>query len=354
MEKVIVPAALLVGLSLIVGSCGTGKTNGTETANVRLADVVEAGESAVQEFPGRVKASEEVNMAFKVGGTLKNILVEEGGRVRVGQLVAELDPRDYQVQMDAVNAEYQSVKSEAERVIALYADSACTAYEYDKARYGLEQMAAKFDNACNQLADTKIYAPFSGVVQKRYYDTGTVVAAGMPVVSVVSDGNVELEINFPASVYVHRDSLESFYATFDFIPGRKIPLRLISIAPKANANQLYAVRLAISGDVSPMPSPGMNAMVGVRMKGASEGKMEIPSSAVFAKDGTSHVWVYDGAAVRLRDVEVERLHTDGMAVISAGLSAGEQVVASGVHKLSDGQKVKPLAGKSETNVGDLL
>lgn len=75
---------------------------------------------------------------------------------------------------------------------------------------------------------------------------------------------------------------------------------------------------------------------------------------MFSRDGASHVWVYDGSVVRLRDVEVESLHTDGMAVISTGLYAGEQVVASGVHKLADGQKVKPLADKSETNVGDLL
>lgn len=270
MRKIIVPAALIAGLPLVVGSCGTGKTDGNETVNVRLVTVEEAGEAAVQEFPGRVKASEEVNMAFKVSGTLKNILVGEGDRVRAGQLVAEMDPRDYQVQMDAVNAEYQSVKSEAERVMALYADSACTAYEYDKARYGLEQMAAKFDNARNQLADTKIYAPFSGVVRKRYYDPGTVVAAGMPVLTVVSDGKVEMVINFPASVYVHRDRLESFYATFNFIPGRKIPLKLISMSPEANANQLYAVRLSIPGGVSPMPSPGMTAVVGVQTKGASD------------------------------------------------------------------------------------
>lgn len=353
MRKIFVPAALLIWL-MLSSSCADRKPAETGMANVRVVTVEDAGESAVQEFPGRVKASEEVDMAFKVSGTLKRILVDEGSRVSAGQLVAEMDPRDLQVQLAAVQAEYQSVKSEAERVIALYADSACTAYEYDKARYGLEQITAKYDNAKNQLADTKIYAPFNGIVQKRYYDPATVVAAGMPVLSVVSGDRLEMEINLPASVYVDRDRIESFYAMFDFIPDRKIPLTLISIAPKANANQLYAVRLSIPGNVSPMPSPGMNAMVGVRMEGASDGKTEIPSSAVFEKDGASHVWVYDGTAVRQRDVAVERLHTDGMAVISAGLSSGEQVVASGVHKLSDGQKVKPLAAESATNIGGLL
>lgn len=308
MKRNFVTAALIIGL-LLNSSCGNRRPVETGIANVHVVTVKEAGESAVQEFPGRVKASEEVNMAFKVSGTLKKVLVDDGSRVSAGQLVAELDPRDYQVQLAAVQAEYQSVKSEAERIVALYADSACTAYEYDKARYGLEQIAAKYDNARNQLADTKIYAPFSGIVQKRYYDPSTVVAAGMPVLSVVSGDRLEMEISFPASVYVDRDRIESFYALFDFIPDRKIPLNLISIAPKANANQLYAVRLSIPGNVSPMPSPGMNAMVGVRMKGASDGKTGIPSSAVFWKDGSCHVWVYDGTAVRQRDVEVESLHT---------------------------------------------
>ena len=345
-----------MGLLLLNSSCHSKQTEETDTANVRLFIVENAGATSVQAFPGRVKAAEEVNMAFKISGTLMNVYVEEGSRVSKGQLVAEIDPRDYQVQLDAIKAEYMNVKSEAERVIALYADSVSTADAYDKARFGLQQIAAKYENAQNQLADTKIYAPFNGYVQKRLFDPPTVVAAGMPIVTIVSGGKQEIEINIPASTYIHRNKMESFYASFDFMPNQKVPLRLISIAPKANANQLYTVRLSIPQDMSPQPSPGMNTMVDMVISDTASGKTEIPSSALFKKDGKSCVWVYNkkDGVIRLRAVSVKQLHTNGKAIIAQGLSDGELVVTAGVHKLTDSQKVKPMADESETNVGGLL
>ena len=95
-----------MGLLLLNSSCHSKQTEETDTANVRLFMVENAGATSVQEFPGRVKAAEEVNMAFKISGTLMNVYVEEGSRVSKGQLVAEIDPRDYQVQLDAIKAEY--------------------------------------------------------------------------------------------------------------------------------------------------------------------------------------------------------------------------------------------------------
>lgn len=346
---------MLIGL-LAGSSCSNRKTGEADIANVRLFTVENADNTSVQEFPGRVKAAEEVSMAFKVSGTLKRVCVEDGSRVSAGQLVAEIAPRDYQVQFDATEAEYLKVKAEAERVMALYADSVSTADAYDKARYGLKQITAKYENARNQLADTKIYAPFNGFVQKRLFDPPTVLAAGMPVVTIVSGGRQEVEINIPASAYMRRHEMMSFQASFDFLPGQKIPLRLISIAPKANANQLYTVRLALPQEVSPQPSPGMNTMVSIATQMEGGEQTGIPSSAVFTKGGKSCVWVYNekNGTVELRTVSVERLHTDGTTIVTEGLAAGERIVVVGVHKLTDKQKVKPLEDESATNVGGLL
>lgn len=347
---------LLAGMMLSVNSCSNDKSAEQVPVSVRLFTVENAETQYTQDFPGRIIAAEEVNLAFKVGGTLKNVYVEEGRKVTKGQIVAEIDPRDYQVQLDAAEAEYMSVKSEAERVIALYADSVGTAEAYDKARYGLRQITAKYENAKNQLADTRIYAPFDGSVQTRFFDPPTVIAAGMPVVTLVSGGRQEIEINIPASVYINRDRMTAFSASFEFIPNQQIPLRLISIAPKANANQLYAVRLALPQDVSPQLSPGMNALVSITIDDTGEGKAGIPSAALFKKGEESCVYVYDenDEVVRQRNVSVVRLHTDGTAIITQGLSDGERIVVGGVHKLTDCQKVKPMSDESETNVGDLL
>ena len=346
---------LLAALLLCI-SCSDKTASKENIPNVRLYSVKSAIGTNSDEFPGRVVAAEEVNMAFKVSGNLKEVYVKEGTKVSKGQLIAEIDPRDYQVQLDATEAEYKGIKAEAERVIALYSDSVATADEYDKARYGLKQITAKLENAKNQMGDTKIYAPFNGFVQKRLYDPPTVVVAGMPVVTLVSNGKQEVEINIPSSTFMNRANIISAYAKFDYLPDKKVPLILINITPKANANQLYEARLELPLDLSPAPSPGMNTLVTLVTGTEEHSKTEIPTTALFKKDGKSCVWLYDekSQTISRKEVIVERLHSNGSAIISNGIDNGAKIVSVGVHKLSDGQQVRPLKERSKTNIGGLL
>ena len=90
--------------------------------------------------------------------------VNDGTYVRKGQLLAELDPTDYQVQLDATEAEYKQIKAEAERVMALYKDNGTTPSANDKAVYGLKQITAKYRHHKDQLGYTRLYAPFSGYI----------------------------------------------------------------------------------------------------------------------------------------------------------------------------------------------
>lgn len=85
----------------------------------------------------------------------------------------------------------------------------------------------------------------------------------MPVISMISQGAPEVEINLPAAEYIRRTQFTRYHATFDIYPGKFYPLECISITPKANANQLYSMRLRIVQDGKPSPSPGMNTMVTV-------------------------------------------------------------------------------------------
>ena len=134
---------------------GCGQRQHTEQVTlVRIDTVKTANTCDILEFPARVQAAGEVHLAFKIPGTLQRIYVDDGAFVRQGELVAEMDPRDYELQLQAVEAEYLSIKAEAERVMALYDQNVATADAYDKARYGLQQITAKYENARNQLADT--------------------------------------------------------------------------------------------------------------------------------------------------------------------------------------------------------
>ena len=341
--------------ALCAYGCANRHTGTEQPPVVRIDTVGPCTTLPALEFPGRVEAPDEVGLAFKVSGTLQQLFAEEGDRIVEGQLLARLDPRDYRLQAEAAEAEYRRIEAEARRIEALHADSVATSDSYDKARYGLRQIAAKYEHARNQLADTEIRAPFDGYMQRCLFDPPTVVAAGMPVATIVSAGLPEVVINIPASVYVRRRDFEAFEASFDFLPAERIPLRLLSIAPKANANQLYAARLAVPSGIDPAPAPGMNTLVTLRLRTPEDARLGVPATALFSHEGESSVWLLrPDNTVERRTVAIERLTNDGTAVVGGGLAAGDRIVTSGVHRLHEGQQVKPRAAASATNIGGML
>ena len=348
-------AALLIGS--ILTSCGEQVKDTDKTKTVKTDTVRIEGSQTLLQYPGKVKASEDINLAFRVSGTIQRILVKDGQAVRAGQLLAELDPSDYQIQLDATEAQYKQVKSEAERVIALYKDGGTTPVAYDKAVYGLKQITALYEHHKDELSYTKLYAPFNGYIQKHLFKTHETVGAGMPVLSMVSQGAPEVEINLPAAEYIRRELFNDYQCTFDIYPDKVFPLKLIGITHKANANQLYTMRLQLMTEGLPMPSAGMNTMVSIYLNNENTSEMNVSSGAVLQKDGQSGVFVYhpQNQTVNFRKVNLIRLTNDGRAIITSNeLKAGDIVVSAGVHRISDGEKVRPLPNTTQTNVGGLL
>ena len=349
----------MIAASLLVWLGCDGKKAPTDHVPYVKTEVVTRG-SGVNSltFPGKTKSADDINVSFRVSGPILKVYVKAGDHVRKGQLLAVMDPRDYQTQLNATQAEYASIKADAERIIAMYNEENTTASNYDKARYGLEQITQKLNNHRNQLADTKLYSPIDGYVQEVMHEGGETVAAGMPIISMFGSGTLEVEINVPAYDYANRDRMNSIYCKFDLLPEETFPLKLHSLSAEANSNQLYTVRLRFMGQYDRSKiTPGMTTMVFVNIDNDStDTKVEIPSSAVLEDKGTTKVFVFDpkSETVKSRNVTVRRLHRNGMAEVTSGLEDGETIVTAGVHHISDGQKAKPMPKSSKSNVGGLL
>lgn len=342
---------------LCLTACG-GKTTKTVAIKTVKVDAVKSNsdQSCVQ-YPGKVKAAEDISLSFRVSGTIEKIYVEDGQRVRQGELLAMLDPTDYQVQLDATEAEYRQIKADAERIIALYEDGGTTPSNHDQAVYGLKQITAKYNHHKDELSYTRLYAPFDGYIQKRLFEEHETIGAGMPIVTMISGGMPEVEVNLPASEYIRRESFSDYYCTFDIYPGKVYPLRLISLIHKANSNQLYTMRLRVEAKDLPMPSPGLNTMVTI-CTDTEEGKLlSVPVSAVLQENGKARVFVFNPQEKRVegRDITLVQLENDGDVLFSSDeVKEGELVVSSGVHHIEDGETVEVMPEPSDTNVGGLL
>ncbi|MCM1312134.1 MAG: efflux RND transporter periplasmic adaptor subunit [Bacteroides sp.] len=337
-------------------SCGGKNEKALETVFVNTAEAVSTDKVGKMSWPGRTKASEDINVAFRVSGPIVAMRVKEGDHVRKGQVIAEIDDRDYKVQLGATQAEYEHIKADAERVMAMYKEGNTTASNYDKARYGLQQITEKLNNHRNQLADTKLKSPIDGYVQTLIHQSGETVGAGMPVVSMFTSGNTEVEIFIPASDFSRLETLGGFKCSFDIIPEQTFPLEIVRTSKDANASQLYAVRLRIKGELDKKKiTPGMTTMVYASNEGNGSRTVSVPSTAVFHKNGKTAVFVLDQTSGTLKEkaVTVGMLKTDGTTVIISGLAEGETVVATGTRHLTEGQKVSPLPKTTQSNVGGM-
>lgn len=348
----------LVGLAgVLLSACSSGKTEKEIIATVKTEAVRSYGQEQAVTFPGKVKAAADVNLAFRVSGTILRIPVEAGTFVRKGQLLAEIDPRDYEIQLSATEAEYKQVKSEAERIIALYEKQSVAPNDYEKAVFGLQQITAKYNAHKNALKDTRLFAPYDGYIQKKHFDAEETIGAGTPVIAMINTGSPEVEVNIPSTEYIRRENYESYTCAVDIYPDVVYPLELIGITQKANLNQLYTMRLRLKQTAGqPFPTPGMSATVTLNYREKESMLTVIPLTAVFNREGSPMVWIYDPdrKIVSARAVKPTELKTSGSIVLSDGLKPGEIVVTAGVHSLKEGQVVELLPAVSPTNVGGLL
>jgi len=356
MNKTLFVCSAAIALVLL-GSCGKKKEQAPDVRFVNVVDVTDVNAIAPVKYAGKTKSAENVNVSFRVSGAILKMHVKEGDHVRKGQVIADMDPRDYQLQANATQAEYEQIKADCERVIALYNEGNTTAQNYDKARYGLQQITQKLSNHKNQLADTRLVSPIDGYVQTLFHEAGETVGAGMPIVSLFSSNDIEVEIKLPSSDFSRRDKFSNFNCSFDILPGVVYPLEVTRTSQEANTSQLYTMRLRIKGNVDRNRiTPGLTTMVTAHINNETSGLYNVPSPAVFNDKGQTFVFVYNKSShcVEKRAVHLSFINSEGTTTIDDGLKEDDKVVASGVHHLKDGDKVELIKADRKSNVGGLL
>lgn len=331
-------------------ACGGSdkKEDAAKVRNVMTVLPQNRQESTIKNFSGVVKENSTVSVSFRTPGQILRIFVKEGAHVRKGQLLATLDTKDYQLQVDAAQTQYDQLKNEVERLRKLHEANSLSGNDFEKATSGLEQLRIKLQNAKNQLSYTHLTAPVDGTVQKLNFEPSEMVSAGMPVMDIVDTRSMEVEVNIPDDVYRLLSNTTEAYC---IAAGERYSLHKKSVLAKADANQLFTVRYAIDGQLS----AGVNVDVYIEMGGdMTVSGLSIPAHAIFEDGGKTYVWVVEeNNIVKRHAITTTSVDSEGMAVVESGISATDRVVKAGVKALHEGDKVKIVTQKN-TNVGDLL
>lgn len=346
---------MIAPLLAAMSACGGGEAE-PQIRSVKVAEPQPRSGGYVRNYPAIVKESNETGLGFKTAGQIAHVYVKEGDYVRQGQLLATLDAADYQLAVNALQAQYDQLKSEFGRVEQLFERKGMSRNEYEKAKAGVEQLYNQLQANKNKLSYTKLYAPSNGYIQTVNFSKAEMVDAGTQVFSILDDDGMKVEFDVPVSESGIVNASAKYTMTYNGGQS-EVPVAFISKSPKADGNQLYTIRLGVGPSTG--LTPGMNATVGVATTAdddnATTGGYNLPLRAVVDKDGRASVWVLNpDSTVTMKAVVFAGMDKNGMAIIESGIEAGDKVISAGVNSLHEGEKVKVIDRESETNVGGLL
>lgn len=353
MFRYALPIALPVSLAFLLSACGHEEPVQT---TVRPAMVVQPAPSArgMDSYPGEVRARYEPDLAFRIPGKVSRRLVDEGERVKANQPLAELDPQDVRLQLEASRAQVAAaqanlslVRAERDRYKTLLERQMVSRSQYDNAenlyRSGearLQQIKAEFDVANNQAGYAVLRAPQDGVVAKRAVEVGQVVAAGQTVFTLATDGEREVLISFPEQSFGRFKIEQPVSVELWTQPGQRFAGRIRELSPAADPkSRTFAARIAFSTGKVPAEL-GQSARVFIQS--ADVVPLSVPLSALTAENGATYVWRVDANnTLQKTPVRVGAFGENSVPVLE-GLNASDWVVAAGVHVLHEGQQVRPV------------
>ena len=311
-------------------------------------------------FPGVVQPETQVNLSFRMGGRLIQFTPGPGKPVRKGELLARLDPVLLQAAADAAKARYDEALRDYERCRLLYRKNILAAADFEKKKRDLDVAEADYRNARDDLTDSVIYAPFSGIVSNTYADNFQQVKANDVLVRLQDLSSFQVTIDvpekevarFPLSIaQANRKAAAAggFYGTLPSIPAARFPLVLKEASTQADtAAQTFTVTFRILPQKIARLLPGMSMAVHVPLlEGSFQPGFNIPSQALFSRNGKSYVWKIDSSDM-VRQVEVVpgALQGSSIRVRSSALRPGDHIALTGIQVLAEGEHVCPLIEKS--------
>lgn len=306
-------------------------------------------------FPGEVRARLEPELAFRLGGKVTQRLVDVGAKVITDQVLAQLDPEDVRLHLDAMQAQVsaaqanlQLVRAERDRYKKLLDRQLLSHSHYDNAQNQfktgearLRQAQAELSAAKNQAEYTQLRAPYYGVISQAGVEAGQVVAAGQTVFVLAVDGEREVAINLPEHAIEQFKVGQPVEVSLWSQPDRRFQGEIREIAPSADSrSRTYAARVAFR-TATIAAELGQSAKV--YMSSSTDAQYAVPLSAVTAEAGKAYLWVVDLATskVQQRSVELGAFGQTQVPVVQ-GLQGDEWVVVAGVHLLQEGQEVRPV------------
>ncbi|HEN8709905.1 MULTISPECIES: efflux RND transporter periplasmic adaptor subunit [Pseudomonas] len=349
---------LVVGMGLLGLLAGCSKEEAPEVLpRVGVLQVQPTDFAARVTLTGDVQARVQTDLSFRVGGKIISRSVDVGDHVKANQVLARLDPKDLQNNVDSAKAEVFAAQARVTQTSAAFVRQQkllpkgyTSQSEYDSAeaalrsnQSALKAAQAQLANAQEQLSYTALVSEADGVITERQAEVGQVVQATMPIFSLARDGDRDAVFNVYESLLVAPPSDAGVMVSLLDDPKVQAQGFVREITPTVSAQSgTVQVKVALRNVPAAMR---LGSPVTATANAQGRPSIELPWSALTKALHEPAVWVVgEGDKVELRKVQVTRYLT-GKVVIAQGIKGGETVVVSGGQLLHPGMQVEKIDAK---------
>lgn len=324
-------------------SCGKKDAVSTAPSLPRPVKVVkvEALGSINRQYTGVVEATEFSVLAFRLPGTLKEMNVQTGQKVKKDQIIARLKPIDYQLQYETAQTNYQTAKSIYERTKRLLAANATAVQNLEIAEADYIRAASALNMSRRTLDYTILKAPFSGFIEQKYVDNFEEVQAGQAIVKLVNPEEVEIHFTLPEAGIPLLHIPCKIFVEFDSQGGKLFSASIKEYIYASDGSGI-PITLEITDDqFAPYRKnvfPGFSCKVTWVIDNMIAEKFIIPASALQTINGKEYVWLIEPSGfARRHQIQTSRL--DGRILVESGLNSHDIIATAGLSSIREGQLV---------------
>ncbi len=297
-------------------------------------------------YSGTVEEENGSSLSFTAGGTILQLKVKVGDRVRKGQLIATVDPTQVKNTYEMAHATRMQAEDAYGRMKQLHDKGSLTELKWVEAQSQLQQAVAAEGIAKKSLADCALHAPFDGVVSEKYAEVGQNAAPGMPIVKIVTTNVLNVKISVPesemANVRVHQRARIAVQA----LGGKQYEGYVVEKGIVADPiSRSYSVKIRVVGTSNAL-LPGMVSQVALDRTDAQKAGMAAKADVVIpahlvqlADDNSNFVWVDEGGKAVRRTIVCGEYQSNGVSIVS-GLKTGDRLIVEGQQKVSTGTAIK--------------
>jgi RND family efflux transporter MFP subunit len=332
---------------------------------VRTMSVGVSPKSGGRAFPGQAEANEEAELSFQVGGSLIEVSANVGDTVKKGQVLAKLDPQDFEVRLLAAEGELSAAQANLEianvdltRQEYLVKNKAAPVKDLDRAaalvefhKSNVAALTSKRDLAQSELSYGQLTAPFDGIIAARVAQTFQTVQRREPVVRLLETSRIKFGVDLPETVMPLLPYVKEIWVTFQAAPGNKLPATIQETSHEASrSTRTYRLTVVMDQPPGVRILPGMSGELRARVEPPSTQPkaMEVLASALFEESNEATcVWLVDTSSMTVHRQPVKTSRPTSVGFLVEGLKAGQTVVIAGVHYLKEGQKIRIMESATD-------